>query len=65
MQRMNNDDLITSRAHEVVQCLPLHIEEYTCVRCGVRGTLQRLFGDCPDERCTPHAEFKSSGWKSE
>lgn len=54
--------LIVSRAHEVVQSLPLRDGLLVCVRCGLRGALADLFGSA---RCVPHIELASSGWLRE
>lgn len=59
---MDDDDLIVSRAHEVVQKIPLIERCYKCMRCGLDGTLEDLFGE---KRCLVHFEFKSSGWLPE
>jgi hypothetical protein len=56
--------LVVSRAHEVVQALPLIDNVYTCLRCRLRGSLQAMFRDS-ETRCQPHAEFASSGWRDE
>jgi hypothetical protein len=47
--------MIESRAHEVFECLPIRTNKYVCIRCGVRGTLERLFSQKPEERCNPRA----------
>lgn len=59
---MDAPKLIISRAHEVVQKVPLKDEKYKCIRCGMEGDLADLYGP---KRCTPHAELASSGWKDE
>lgn len=54
--------LIVSRAHDVVQALPLESRIYVCMRCGLRGDLARLFGT---ERCKPTLYAAGSGWNDE
>lgn len=61
MQRASRQRII-SRAHEVVQALPLAARQYACVQCGLRGDLATLFGE---KRCRPHVERMSSGWLDE
>ena len=55
-------ELIISKAHEIVQCLPLDAELYKCVRCESKATLKELFHG---QRCTPHFELETSGWEDE
>lgn len=62
---MELPELIISRAHEVVQSLPLSARLYTCMQCHTIGSLAKLFSDYPDEKCTPHFETKTSGWLDE
>ncbi len=54
--------LIVSTAHEVAQVLPLASEQYTCLRCGTRGSLTKLFSSEAEHRCVPHFETEASGW---
>jgi len=53
---------IISRAHNVVQKLPLKDERYVCIKCGMEGPLKMLFGPI---RCTPTLYQENSGWKDE
>ena len=53
---------IVSRAHNVVQGLPLSANTYGCMSCGLRGNLEDLFGS---KRCTPTIYKELSGWKDE
>jgi hypothetical protein len=55
-------EAVISRAHDVRQDLPLSACRYVCIRCGLRGGLDTLFGPI---RCEPHREFASSGWLDE
>ena len=57
--------LIVSTAHEVVQALPLALNEFVCMKCGVRGSLSRLFPGAKDYelRCTPTYYNEGSGWQ--
>jgi hypothetical protein len=58
---MNLSDIIVSKAHEVV-LKNFTKDKYVCVRCGLEGDLKVLFGP---QRCTPHYELATSGWKDE
>jgi hypothetical protein len=58
------EKLVTSRAHEVVE-QNFTKNKYVCLRCGKRGAIEIMFSDAPEERCTPHFELKTSGWKDE
>jgi hypothetical protein len=58
------ENLITSRAHEDVE-QNFTKDKYVCLRCGKRGGIETMFSDAPNERCTPHFELKTSGWKDE
>lgn len=53
---------IISRAHNVVQALPLKDKQYVCMDCGLKGDLETLFGEI---RCTPSVYRSGSGWKDE
>lgn len=55
-------DFIISRAHEVVQGLPLSAKRYVCTKCGLKGSIDDLFGKV---RCTPTVYRMSSGWRDE
>lgn len=55
---------IVSRAHEVVEAMPLDRGNYVCVRCGMRGGLNVMFSN-PETRCLPHSVGKYSGWLPE
>jgi len=55
--------LIVSTAHEVVECLPAQQGTYKCLRCELEGPLALLFSEKPEDRCRPHYETETSGWK--
>lgn len=56
--------LLVSRAHEVV-LQSFSKDRYTCLMCGKKGDIKSMFSDVPEERCTPHFESATSGWKDE
>lgn len=54
--------LILSRAHDVVQELPLSARAYVCRRVRIACGFVELFGPT---RCAPHLEISNSGWLDE
>jgi hypothetical protein len=54
--------LILSRAHEVVQMNPPDQHLLVCIRCGMIGRVNDLFGP---RRCHPALYSDQSGWRDE
>lgn len=59
---MMGESLIVSRAHEVVQMNPPDQHLLKCLKCGLIGAVNNLFGE---KRCSPTLYRKSSGWRDE
>lgn len=53
--------LITSRAHEWAQSIPLGDQKLVCIRCNAKTVI----GDWSVPRCLPHTEKADSGFKDE